>query len=75
MDVDYSLLVARLRSAQTLTQEGLARELGVTFSTVNGWERGRHLPSPLARRVLLKLAEDAGLRADGTSNRKGEAAR
>jgi len=58
---EFSSLVSRIRSARGLTQEALAQELGVTFSTVNGWERGRHRPSPLARRALLDLARETSL--------------
>lgn len=45
-------LVKQIRATRGLTQEGLARELGVSFATVNGWENGRHGPIPaLARRA------------------------
>jgi DNA-binding transcriptional regulator YiaG len=32
-----------------LSQEGLARELGVSFATVNRWENSHVKPSKLAR--------------------------
>src|SRR4051794_31821720 len=52
-------LVRRLRAVRGLTQEGLARELGVSFATVNGWENGRHRPIPaLSRRLAEMAAED-----------------
>ena len=45
-----------------LTQEGLARELGVSFATVNGWENGRHRPIPaLAERLAEMAAWDRSL--------------
>jgi putative transcriptional regulator len=37
--------IRALRQARNLTQEGLARELGVTRVTVNYLERGAYLPS------------------------------
>ena len=43
-----------------LTQEGLARELSVTFSTVSRWENGHVLPSKLAWRALQQLAAERG---------------
>jgi len=42
------------------TQEGLARALSVTFSTVSRWENGHVLPSKLAWRALQQLANARG---------------
>jgi putative transcriptional regulator len=58
---DYPSLVREIRQVRDLTQEQLAHELGVTFGTVNGWENGKHQPSPLAARELLRLAREAGV--------------
>ena len=54
--IDFPVLVRDLRQALGLTQEQLARELGVTFSTVNGWENGKHRPIPALAGRLLELA-------------------
>jgi putative transcriptional regulator len=65
--IDYRELVREVRSQLDLSQEDLARELGVSFATVNRWENGRTTPSRLAtaqidafcarmtRRGLLRL--------------------
>jgi transcriptional regulator with XRE-family HTH domain len=37
------------------SQERLAREIGVSFCTVNRWERGRSRPSPMALNILDAL--------------------
>jgi transcriptional regulator with XRE-family HTH domain len=58
---DVSALIKRIRVARKLTQEGLAREMGVTFSTVNGWENGRHRPIPSLISKLNDIASAAGL--------------
>ena len=42
------LLVKEIRAQLDLSQEDLARELGVSYATVNRWENGRFLPSKLA---------------------------
>lgn len=42
------LIIKEVRLQLNLSQEELARELGVCFATVNRWERGRFLPSKLA---------------------------
>lgn len=58
---DVPSLVRRLRTARSLTQEQLAREMGVTFSTVNAWENGRHRPIPALVKRLLDIAAEAGV--------------
>ena len=55
-EVDYPTLVKGIREARGLTQEHLARELGVTFGTVNGWENGKHRPIPALGKMLVNLA-------------------
>ncbi len=47
--------IKKIRLSLGWSQERLARELGVSFSTVNRWERGRTSPSPLAAKSLEKL--------------------
>ena len=46
---DLPALVKEVRKQLTLSQEGLARELGVSFATVNRWENNHVTPSKLAR--------------------------
>ena len=46
-----------------ISQEELARRLGVSWSTVSRWENGKGTPSPLAREKLLQLLRAAGLEA------------
>ena len=43
-----------------VTQEVLARALGVTLSTLNRWENGRGLPSQLAWREVKGFAARRG---------------
>ena len=47
--------VKAIRKALGLTQEGLARELGVSFTTICRWERGHTKPFPLAVEKLKEL--------------------
>jgi predicted ATPase/DNA-binding CsgD family transcriptional regulator/DNA-binding XRE family transcriptional regulator len=47
-----------LRSARGLSQEQLARRLGVSFVTVNRWEGGRTRPSARAWRELKRLESE-----------------
>ena len=59
--LNFPLLIKQIRAASGLTQEQLARELGVTFGTVNGWENGKHRPSPLAAQQIVRMAEESGV--------------
>jgi len=54
-------LVARIRVATGDTQEAMARRLGVSFPTINSWERGRSTPRRIHRQQLEQLAEDLGI--------------
>ena len=49
-----------LRGRLGLSQEQLARQLGVSFATVNRWESGRTQPSARARQALASLEATAG---------------
>ena len=51
--------IKALRKRLGLTQEDLARAIGITFYSVNRWERGHSRPSRLAIRALEALAESA----------------
>jgi CheY-like chemotaxis protein/DNA-binding XRE family transcriptional regulator len=55
-------LVARIREHTGDTQEALAQRLGVSFPTINSWERGRSRPRPTHRRQLEALADELGIR-------------
>ncbi|MBN2564913.1 MAG: helix-turn-helix transcriptional regulator [Candidatus Eisenbacteria bacterium] len=46
----------------SLTQEQLAREVGVTFSTVNQWENGRRRPRPCLLKGLLDMKQELSAR-------------
>jgi DNA-binding transcriptional regulator YiaG len=55
-------LLRELRSRLgDVSQEHLARRVGVSWSTINRWENGKGIPSPLAREKLLALLQEVGL--------------
>lgn len=45
-------ILKRIRNEIHYTQEQLARELNVSFSTINRWEKGHTVPSVLAKMRL-----------------------
>ena len=58
--------VRALRHKKRWTQEDMARQVGVSLSTVQRWERRGGEPTRLARRELTKLFKDAGM--DGSTD-------
>ena len=55
---DIAEFVREIRRSLNCTQEELAAQLGVTFSTVNRWENSKSYPSKLAVRLLKSTAKD-----------------
>lgn len=43
--MSFSKEIRRLRRKAFLTQEDFAKELGVSFATVNRWETGKSMPN------------------------------
>ncbi len=56
--------VKELRRKKGWAQEDLAREIDVSLSTVQRWEKKGGEPTRLARRELQKLFQDAGINDD-----------
>lgn len=48
----FSALVKEIRRQLALSQEDLARQLGVSYATVNRWENDLSKPSKLAKAQL-----------------------
>jgi len=48
-DQGFPAFVKEIRKQLALSQEDLARELGVSFATVNRWENDKAKPSKLAK--------------------------
>lgn len=53
--------IRELRQKKEWTQEDLAREISVSLSTVQRWEKRGGAPTRLARRELQKLFRKAGI--------------
>ena len=52
---DYTVLIPELRSAMNITQEALAKLLGVTSVSVSRWENGKTIPTNIIKIKLNKL--------------------
>ena len=53
--------VKELRRKRGWAQEDLAREISVSLSTVQRWERQGGKPTRLARRELKRLFQEVGI--------------
>ena len=64
MKINRTFLGQRLKEARKkkgLTQQQLGELLGVSFSTVNRWEKGHHEPTLLAKERLKNLFQENGI--------------
>ncbi len=50
--------IKELRHKLGLSQEGLARRLGISVITVRRWEKGSYKPSPLALSRIEELTRE-----------------
>lgn len=55
--MNFAEKVKFVRSELRLSQEDLARELGVSFATINRWENGSYNPSRLAKKAFDDFCE------------------
>jgi CheY-like chemotaxis protein len=60
--LDTPDLVRTIRMKAGISQEELARRMGVSFASVNAWERGRTEPRAVHRMKLDEMAKEAGVR-------------
>lgn len=56
--MEFSEKLKRVRSIMNISQETLARELGVSFATINRLEMGRSLPSYKTIKKLESFCRD-----------------
>lgn len=57
----FGVKIRALRKTMKLSQEDLAREIGVSLSTVQRWETKGGRPIRLARKELERFFREAGM--------------
>ena len=55
--MNFAEKVKLVRTELKLSQEDLARELGVSLATINRWENGSYNPSRLAKKAFEDFCE------------------
>lgn len=64
MNIDYAKMILALRVKMNISQQQLGELLGVSFSTVNRWEKGHHEPTLLAKERLKNLFQGNGINTE-----------
>lgn len=59
---DYPKMIKEYRERKFLTQEALAKELGVNYVTVSRWETGAFEPNMAMKKRLVGLFREAGMK-------------
>jgi putative transcriptional regulator len=55
--MDYPQMIREIRSVLNISQEDLARELHISFATVNRWENAKTTPSKMAQRSIIEFCK------------------
>lgn len=58
----YPSAIRRLRAKLNISQTELAAILGVSFTSVNRWEKGHHQPTVIAKEKLRELFIENNIR-------------
>ena len=56
--------IKRVRQLSMLSQEEMARELGVSFATVNRWETGKAKPTYRTLRLIDEFCQKRGINSN-----------
>lgn len=60
----FSKIIKHIRQELRITQEELAHELNVSFSTVNRWENGHRVPTKLTIRCIIDFCRNNSVDKD-----------
>ena len=55
--IKYKDIIITLRNKLIITQEELAKTLGVSYVSVNRWENGHHEPTVKIKRKIKELCD------------------
>jgi DNA-binding transcriptional regulator YiaG len=57
----FAKILKKVRQELSISQEQFARDLSVSYTTLNRWENERVKPSPLAKRRVLDYCVEKNL--------------
>ena len=56
--MEYQKIIKDLRTKLVLSQQEFTELLGVSFTSVNRWENGKHEPTIKVKRKILQLCKE-----------------
>lgn len=56
--MEFQKIIKKLRTKLVLSQQEFAELLGVSFTSVNRWENGKHEPTIKIKRKILSLCKE-----------------
>lgn len=68
MEIDYAKSILKLRVKLNISQLKLAKILGVSFASINRWEKGKFEPTILAKERLKVLFKDNSIDVETKSD-------
>lgn len=66
--MDFAQTVKEIRQQLNMSQEQLARELNVSYATINRWEKGKNSPNMLTKKVFYEFCKEKGINEDLIKN-------
>lgn len=62
--MEFSEKIKQIRQQRFLSQETFAKELGVSFATVNRWESGKTMPTYKTMKLLDEYCKKSNITFD-----------
>lgn len=62
--MDFSIVIKEIRQECYLSQQAFAEELGVSFSTVNRWEKSKAVPNYQTMKRLVEYCKRLNVDCD-----------
>lgn len=59
--MELNIIIKTIRTELGISQEALARELHVGFTSVNRWENSKSKPNQIARHSLVELCKNKSI--------------
>lgn len=60
--MEYQKIIKALRLKLILSQQEFAELLGVSFTSVNRWENGKHEPTIKVKRKIIELCKENNIK-------------
>lgn len=62
--INYAIKIKEYRQRKLLTQEDLAKLLGVSVTSITRWENGKFEPTMVIKRKLKTLFDEVGMKEE-----------